>query len=125
MITGIGIDIVQVKRMDSWLENDKLLYKYFHAEELAYVFKGNKTASQSLAARFAAKEAFGKAMGTGLKNMTLKDIVVINGEDGKPEIKLNDTAKKAFDESGAQKIFLSLSHEKEYAAAMVILEKSP
>ncbi|MCL2277287.1 MAG: holo-ACP synthase [Treponema sp.] len=122
MIAGIGIDIVQIKRMDPWLENNKLLEKYFHPDEIAYAFKGYKTASQSLAARFAAKEAFGKAMGTGLKNMALKDIVVKNSEDGKPEIILTDTAKKAFEESGARKIFLSLSHEKEYAAAMVVLE---
>jgi len=123
MIVGIGVDIVQVKRMDPWLEKIKLLEKYFNNDELTCVLKKKKAAAQSLAARFAAKEAFGKALGTGLKDISLKDILITNDENGKPDIILIETAKKAFEKSGAQNIFISLSHEKEYAAAMVVLEK--
>ena len=122
MIAGTGIDMVQVKRMNKWLENQKLLEKYFHSDELSCVLKEKKNAAQSLAARFAAKEAFGKALGTGLRNISLKDIAVFSDENGKPDIVLFETAKKAFEKSGAHKIYVSLSHEREYAIAMVVLE---
>ena len=122
MITGIGIDIVQIERMERWLANPKLLERYFHSEEIEYAFFREKNAAQILSARFAAKEAFGKALGTGLAKISLKDIAVSNCKNGKPEIKLFETAQKAFEKSGAQKIHVSLSHEKENAIAVIILE---
>jgi len=122
MITGIGVDIVQVRRMERWLENDKLLERYFNSEELSIIQSKGKSASQSLAARFAAKEAFGKALGTGLLNIPLKDITVCAEQNGKPVIKLKAAAQKAFEKSGAEKIHVSLSHEKENAIAMIVLE---
>jgi len=123
MITGIGIDIVQVKRMERWLDNPKLIEKYFHPDELSLASSRAKSAAQTLAARFAAKEAFGKALGTGLENIALKDIMVINDEKGKPELRLFETAQEALKKSGAAKVHVSLSHEKENAVAVVILEK--
>ncbi|MCL2214465.1 MAG: holo-ACP synthase [Treponema sp.] len=122
MITGIGVDIVQVKRMESWLENTKLLERYFSREELSLVRSKGKGASSSLAARFAAKEAFGKALGTGFLNISLKDITISALQNGKPDVRLSATAQKAFEESGAQKIHISLSHERENAIAMIVLE---
>ncbi|MCL2720913.1 MAG: holo-ACP synthase [Treponema sp.] len=122
MITGIGIDIVQIERMEHWLLNSRLLERFFHADELAVVSQKEKNAAQSLAARFAAKEAFGKALGTGLANLELKDIIVINNDNGKPVIKLTGTALKAFNKSGADNVHISLSHEKENAIAMIVLE---
>ncbi|MCL2809268.1 MAG: holo-ACP synthase [Treponema sp.] len=128
MITGIGIDIVQIQRMEHWLTNTKLLERFFHTDELVIVSNKEKNAaqrqaaSQRLAARFAAKEAFGKALGTGLANINLKDIIVINNENGKPEVKLTGTARKAMEKSGADKVHISLSHEKENAIAMIVLE---
>jgi len=124
MITGVGIDIVHVKRMERWLANTKLLERFFHPEELAYVLSRGKTAAQSLAARFAAKEAFGKALGTGLSGFTLKDIMVYNRSGGKPEIKLSGTAQTALEKSGANRAHISLSHEKENAVAVVVLEEA-
>jgi holo-[acyl-carrier protein] synthase len=122
MITGIGIDMIEVKRMERWLNNLSLLERYFHNEELTLVLSRKNTAAQTLAARFAAKEAFGKALGTGLAQIELKDIIVINNDNGKPEMKLMRTAQKAFEKSGAYKIHLSLSHERENAIAMIVLE---
>jgi len=124
MITGIGIDIVKVKRMEKWLSNSDLLERFFHPEELAYVLSRGKSAAQSLAARFAAKEAFGKALGTGFADIALKDIMVYNKSSGKPEIKLFDTAQKALEKNEAGRVHISLSHEKENAIAMVILEEA-
>ena len=123
MIIGIGIDIVQTERIERWLEKPKLLEKFFHAEEIAYAFTGKKkNAAQALSARFAAKEAFSKALGTGFSGISIKDILIINRENGKPEIKLFATAQKALEESGADRVHISLSHEKNNAIAMIILE---
>jgi holo-[acyl-carrier protein] synthase len=122
MIIGIGIDIVFVNRMERWLKKPELLKRYFHPDELNYVQSTGNKAAASLAARFAAKEAFGKALGTGLLNFALKDIMILNKQNGKPEVILLGTAKEALENSGAQKIHVSLTHEKENAVAMIILE---
>jgi holo-[acyl-carrier protein] synthase len=107
--------------MEKWLVNSKLLQRYFHHDELEIVFSRGKTAAQSLAAKFAAKEAFGKALGTGLANIALKDIMILNN-NGKPEIKVCGTAQKALEKSGANRMHISLTHERENAVAMVVLE---
>ena len=119
MIIGIGVDIVQVNRMERWIGNTKLLERYFGKEEISST---RKTSTQTLAARFAAKEAFGKALGSGLANLSLKDIMVISQDNGKPELKLFGTAAKALEKSGAVKVHISLSHERDYAIAMIVLE---
>jgi holo-[acyl-carrier protein] synthase len=123
MITGIGIDIVQIKRMENWLVNIKLLQRFFHPDEITFALASGKNASKALAARFAAKEAFGKALGTGLANLKLAEIMVINNNNGKPELKLYGTAKQALERSGAHKVHISLSHERDNALAMVVLEE--
>lgn len=123
MITGIGIDAVHVKRMERWAANRKLLEKFFHQDEVAYAASRGKNAAESLAARFAAKEAFGKALGTGLANITLKDIMVANNGNGRPEIKFFNTAQSAFEKTGANRAHISLTHERDSAIAMVVLEK--
>ena len=122
MITGIGIDIVEVNRMENWIDNTRLLERYFHPEELALASSRKNSTAQTLAARFAAKEAFTKALGSGFVNIALKDILVFNRENGKPEIKLFGTAKKAFEKSGADKVHISLTHENKNAVAMIVLE---
>ena len=107
--------------MNRWLAAPGLLERYFHPRELDASLSRGK--AQSLAARFAAKEAFGKALGTGLAGIVLKDIIVINRHNGKPEIRVVNTALGALENSGANRVHLSLTHEHEYAAAMVVLEE--
>jgi holo-[acyl-carrier protein] synthase len=123
IVTGIGIDIVRVQRLKRWLATPGLLERYFHPQELTASLSKGKGGAQSLAARFAAKEAFGKALGTGLAGIVLKDIIVINRHNGKPEIRVVNTALGALENSGANRVHLSLTHEHEYAAAMVVLEE--
>jgi holo-[acyl-carrier protein] synthase len=123
MITGVGIDVVQVKRMEGWREKPGLLERYFHSSELAAVVSRGASAYLSLAARFAAKEAFGKALGTGLSNIVLKDIMIINRDNGRPEMHLSGTALAALENSGANRVHISLTHERDNAVAMVVLEK--
>jgi holo-[acyl-carrier protein] synthase len=108
--------------MEHWLANAKLLQRFFHPDEISFAIESGKRAPQTLAARFAAKEAFGKALGTGLSNLKLAEIAVINENNGKPELKLYGTARQALENSGANRVHISLSHEKENALAMVVLE---
>ena len=122
MIKGIGIDIVHVPRMKKWQEIPGILERFFHAEELSSALEKGNGAGQSLAVRFAAKEAFGKALGTGLEGIVLKDIMVKNRDNGQPEIMVSGTALSALENCGAKKIHVSLSHERDNAIAMVVLE---
>jgi holo-[acyl-carrier protein] synthase len=124
MITGVGIDTVHVKRMERWQADSKLKERYFREEELEYVSSRAGSSTQSLAARFAAKEAFGKALGTGLSGIALKDITVVNRKNGSPELKVYGTALLAFEKSGANRAHISLSHDNDNAIAMVVLEKA-
>ena len=123
MIIGIGVDVVYIHRMKRWHDVPGLLERYFHPEELAASRKRGNGAVLSLAARFAAKEAFGKALGSGLAGMTLKDIMVKNRHNGQPEIIVSGTALQVLKDSGAVHIHVSLTHERDIAVAMVVLEK--
>jgi holo-[acyl-carrier protein] synthase len=122
MIVGIGVDVVQVRRLERWQAIPGLLERYFHPQELSVSRSRGRGAALSLAARFAAKEAFGKALGTGLLGITLRDIMVVNRHNGRPEIEVLGTASLALERSGATRIHVSLTHERENAVAMVVLE---
>ena len=82
MILGIGIDVVRADRRSGWLEKQEVLDRFFHSDEIASVKKKGESSILSLAARFAAKEAFGKALGTGLRGFGLKEIRVSNNSTG-------------------------------------------
>jgi holo-[acyl-carrier protein] synthase len=126
LITGIGVDIVHVQRMQRWRKIPGLLERYFHPHELsAALSKGSAEGAVelSLAARFAAKEAYGKALGTGFEGIVLSDIMVNNRHNGRPEMQVFGTALAALVKSGANRIHLSLTHERDNAVAMVVLEE--
>ncbi|MBN1646573.1 MAG: holo-ACP synthase [Spirochaetales bacterium] len=122
MILGLGIDIVDAGRIKKWQESAGLLERYFSDREIDIAKKKGKDYMLSLAARFAAKEAFGKALGTGLADIRLRDIAVENNERGKPVLVLTDTAQKAFNDFGGGHLHISLTHEKNNAVAVVIIE---
>ena len=122
MVVGVGIDVVHAHRIERWIKKPGLLERYFHPDELKTALSRGSGASLSLAARFAAKEAFGKALGTGLTGIVLKDIMVMNSHNGCPDIILFNTAKKALEKSRAAKVHVSLTHEQDHALAIVVLE---
>lgn len=122
MIVGVGLDVVHVNRLERWQKTPGLLDRYFHPEELAAALSRGSTSMLSLAARFAAKEAFGKAIGTGLHGITLKNILVLNNHNGKPCMRLFGNAQVAFERAGGSIIHLSLTHERDNALAMVVIE---
>lgn len=124
MITGIGIDTVEVARIQRFLDegNQPLLDRLFSIDEQTGCMSKKKSA-ECLAGRFAAKEAFLKALGTGLRDgMSFCEISVSNDSLGKPLLSLDGKIKEKFEQSGASKTHLSISHDGGNAIAMVVLE---
>ncbi len=123
MIYGIGTDIVKVDRIKKWLLDGKMVQRFFNPAEMNSC-ASLQVSAEHYAARFAAKEAFGKAVGTGLAGFSLQDVFVKNDESGKPELVLQNKAAELLKKKcGNAKIHISLSHEKEYALAYLIIEK--
>ncbi len=132
MIIGIGTDIVEIARIARSIDKfgDKFIQRNFSIDEIKNAEKLNNS-NFYYAKRFAAKEAFAKAIGTGIgENAAFKDISTLNNEAGAPYIKLSGQAKlfiKKLQENYNNKpikIHVSLSDEKQYAQAFVILELS-
>ena len=124
MIFGTGIDIVDISRFERFVRenNEPLFNRVFTPGERAYCAAKRRSA-QHYALRFAAKEAFLKALGTGLRDgLSWRDMEVVNDTQGKPELILAGRAEEMFRNSRLSRIFLSLSHDGNYAIASVILE---
>ncbi len=123
MIAGIGTDITEVRRFEKWVKEPEMLERFFNEKEMSSA-KSEAAKCQHYAARFAAKEAFSKALGTGISSFGLKDVYITNNSEGKPLLNIEGDALSLMKERlGQCKAFVSLSHEKEYAIAFVILEK--
>jgi holo-[acyl-carrier protein] synthase len=122
MIIGLGTDIAEVARIAKSIENISFKEKVFSKTEIAYCeTKVNK--AESFAARFAAKEAFFKALGTGWRGgMAFNEVEVVNDELGKPSLVILGTTAEIIKEKNIKVIHVSLSHVKEMAMATVILE---
>ena len=124
MIYGVGTDVVEVSRIAKALERfgDGFAKKILSPEEFL-VFQKNNLKENFLAKRFAAKEAFAKALGTGFRgDVNVKSIIVINNELGRPDIKLNKNVARLLKERKIKSCHLSISDEKNIAAAFVVLE---
>ncbi len=122
MILGIGIDVVHVWRLKRWKSIPGLFDRFFHPDELKVALARGEAGLLSLAARFAAKEAFGKALGTGLHGFSLREMAVMNDLAGKPVLYLYGRAERSFRAMGGKRVLLSLSHERDNALAMVLIE---
>lgn len=125
MIVSIGIDIIEVYRIRETLRRTpRFAVRVFTERERAYCEAKGVTAAQSFAARFAAKEAFLKALKTGWRGrITWHDIEIVSNEMNAPSLKIRGEAQNILENLGANQIHLSLSHTTEYAVAQVILEK--
>lgn len=121
-LTGIGIDIVEVARIADAIERhgEPFLARLFTADERSYC-ESRKPAARHYAARFAAKEAVSKALGTGIgANAGWIDIEVVHDSHGAPKIRLDGAARDFAREQGIHEILISLSHAHDYAAANAI-----
>jgi len=126
-ILGNGVDIVENSRIKRLISNKKFIQRIYSRSEIK-ISKKIINKESYFAKRFAAKEAFVKSLGTGFRNgINFKDISILNTAYGKPKILLNSRIKKIIDKKlklNKFKIFLSLSDEKKYSIAFVIINKN-
>lgn len=130
MIYGIGTDIAKVSRFEKWVRNGELIQRFFNPCEILEVNDKNllekrlQFLCEHYASRFAAKEAFAKALGTGFVGLELSDFGIKKNENGRPEFffgqKTADIIKKLCGKN--VKVQVSISHEKEFAVSFVTIE---
>jgi holo-[acyl-carrier protein] synthase len=126
MIYGIGIDLVENDRLAKIIAkwNSKFLERVFSEGEIIYCSKHAQSAIH-YSARFAAKESFLKALGIGLgRGVQLRDIEVVHDPNGKPDLMVRGGAKAQIEKRNIKKICLSITHTRNYATAVVLLEKN-
>ena len=123
MIKGIGTDIIDIVRIKKIIAKDgRFIEKVFTGSEISYCESMSRREIH-YAARFAAKEALFKALGTGYRDgMSWKDISVKNDELGKPGIELSGKTLDNFKKKKLRNIHLSISHTKEYAVSFVVID---
>ena len=120
-----GIDIVEIDRIKVIFEQsgDAFLHRVYTDQEIIYCESKGRARLNSYAARFSAKEAVSKALGTGIaKGISFQDIEIINDENGKPSVFLYGEAQKRYAAIGGKCMDISLTHSREYAAAYVVIE---
>ena len=123
-IFGAGIDLIEISRIGNSIKNKNFIDRIYSKSEIQQA-RSLKNKSSFFAKRFAAKEAFSKAIGTGIsEGISFKEISVVNNIKGKPTIKLSGKTKSVvLKKIKKAKVHLSLSDEKKYAIAMVIIEQ--
>tara|TARA_B110000114_G_scaffold173577_1_gene201285 strand:+ start:27 stop:413 length:387 start_codon:yes stop_codon:yes gene_type:complete len=126
-ILGTGVDIVENLRIKKSLQNKQFIYRIFSSNEIL-LSKNFKNKTNYYSKRFAAKEAFAKSIGTGFRDgLNFKDVSIINNKLGKPSFLITDKLKKIVKrqfKTSSFNFFLSISDEKKYSIALVILQKN-
>lgn len=121
MILGVGTDIIEIERISKAIEKTpKFLEKTFTSKEIEF-FKSKSMKIETIAGNFAAKEAISKAVGTGFRGFSFRDLEVLRDKVGKPKVNISDRVKEIINEEDI--IFhVSISHNKSSAIAFVTLE---
>lgn len=123
MVKGIGVDIIEIERIEKSIREsgDHILHKIFTPQEIAYCNSKPKT-FQHFAARFAAKEALSKALATGWAGkFNWKDVEVTNESSGQPRIELHGKLQEALAHCS---VLVSLSHSESHVVAMIVIEET-
>lgn len=123
-VSGLGNDLVRIQRFRAFLQAGKtaLFERLFTVQERSFCL-AKKDPAPHLAVRFAAKEAYLKALGTGLRHgIRWQDMEVVRNQAGKPDLIVTGEAARLFQEGGHNKILLACSHDGDYALATVVLE---
>jgi holo-[acyl-carrier protein] synthase len=123
VIFGIGTDIVEVKRVEKMVAKGRRYLETLFTEKEIYYCETKARKSEHYAARYAAKEAVLKALGTGWRGgLAYSDIEITNEELGKPQILVRGEVRKFFEHHQIRQTSISLSHTKEIAIAIIIME---
>ena len=117
MIRGIGLDLCEISRMAEAISRPRFLERFFSEEERAYIAAKGPTAAQTAAGLYAAKEAFVKALGTGIQSLNLREIAVTHDGQGAPRYCLSGRYAAL-----ASAAWLSITHDGGIAAAVCVLE---
>ena len=121
MIVGIGTDIIEIERINRSLQIEHFIKRVFTTREIEYCNSRGRQKAASYAARFAGKEAFFKALGTGII-FSLNCVEILNDELGQPHVNLKSTSNEIVKNLDMSKVHISLSHSKYYATATCIIE---
>lgn len=121
MIVGLGTDIIEIERIKkAILKNDRFLQKNYTKKEIEYCSK--KSSYESYAGYFCAKEAFFKAMGTGMQKFDLSGVEVYKNDAGKPYLKFSNEIQIKLKQMNISQVHITISHSDIYAVANCILE---
>ena len=113
-----GIDLIEVERIKKSMKNPRFLSEVFSEEERVF-FQGRKMSPQTVAANFCCKEAFAKALGTGIRGFSLSEISVLRDAAGAPYFTFSGRCRELVEQRGMT-FTVSISHTKEYATAVVV-----
>lgn len=119
MILGIGIDIEEIKRIEKLCCDDYFMNRFFTDAEISF-FSENNNSAQSITGNYCGKEAFSKAIGTGIRDFSLKDIEILRDNLGKPYINLYNNLEHYIKENN---IHISITHTDSIASAFVVIER--
>ena len=125
MVLGLGTDLIETRRVQESIDRfgERFLERIFTPEEIAYCQRKKKNAAESFAARFAAKEAGAKALGTGIsRGVSWKEFEVRREASGRPTLHLSGRAAELAEAMGVKRVQLSLTHSRELALAVVVAE---
>jgi holo-[acyl-carrier protein] synthase len=125
MVVGLGTDIIEIARVQSSIDRygDQFLQRVFTEGEIAYCRRKKRNAAESFAARFAAKEAGAKALGTGIsRGVSWREIEVTRAPGERPELRFSGRAAERATALGVRHIALTLTHSRDVAMAVVIVE---
>lgn len=121
MIAGIGTDIIEIERIAHSLRKERFLSEYFGERERRQL-EERGVPTESVAANFAAKEAFAKSLGTGVRGFSLREVQVLRGSLGEVILQLDGKAAELARQRGMARFRVSVSHCKQYAVATVVAE---
>lgn len=121
MIRGLGCDLCAIPRMEKIMVDGRFLTRYFTQGERAYI-AARARGAQTAAGIFAAKEALVKALGTGFGPLAPADVEITHDASGAPAYLINEKTRAALQSRGADQVFLSISHDGDYALATAVLE---
>ncbi len=123
MIAGVGIDLCEISRMEKLLSDGRFLARFFSVAEQEYIHGKGKSAAQTMAGIFAAKEAFTKSLGVGIA-ADIRDISVLHDANGAPYYSLSGDYARFAEERHITSFFLSITHEGNMAAAVCVAERN-
>ena len=123
MILGIGVDLCRISRMERAIRSRHFVERVFRPEEIAYAEAKGRGMAASFASAFAVREAFCKASGVPLAMAALGGGVTLLRQDGAPRLALSPEAEAAAFRGEAGRTLVSLTHDGDYAVAMVVLEQ--